>query len=206
MIPDVDLINSMNVASYNTSRVIGSLIHYLIKQIDTLLTRRKEDLLDKKPGALSEEATKVIWVRMLKRPNIDPTLASPKLQALKYRGKFNSILEERIAEDGMGNHLIISIDISPYEFDYGGKITLEGQYEFWCEMIKGLKKFDQKEITLRLRGSKAAATNSRMGPNNRNPLEHGARKLPTPPPRRSSSKSSSIHNDKVHHKYDDWSQ
>ena len=50
--------------------VIGSSLHYLIKQIDAIFEKWLSALVMKTPGALitSGEYPKIIWVRMLKRP------------------------------------------------------------------------------------------------------------------------------------------
>ena len=49
--------------------VMGSTIHYIIRQFDILLDRRHQNLLDKKPGTVASiEFPHIVWVRMLKQP------------------------------------------------------------------------------------------------------------------------------------------
>ena len=105
VIPDKDVLNGLRTATgenFRVSRIIGALIHYIIKQIDLLIERRRQDLASKHTGALIDpEFPKTIWVRMLKRPKLDlPTTQ----EICVLRGKFNSILEERLHEDGRGKH------------------------------------------------------------------------------------------------------
>ena len=66
IIPDKDIISSTKVWEFGSSYVLGAAIHYIVRQIDILLERRKLDLFDKKPGVLLDEYPKVVSIRMLK--------------------------------------------------------------------------------------------------------------------------------------------
>ena len=67
IMPDKDLFMALKDRSFNTALVMGSTLHYLIKQMDLLIERRKHDMTVKKPGALPPpDWPKLIWVRMLK--------------------------------------------------------------------------------------------------------------------------------------------
>ena len=68
MLPDKDILTTLHSHNINAALVMSSTVHYLIKQIDQLLERRRQDLEAKKPGALMKQDTVIIWVRMLKRP------------------------------------------------------------------------------------------------------------------------------------------
>ena len=153
MIPDKDILTCLHKKNINAALVMGSTIHYLIKQIDMFLERRRQDLADKKKGALLLSDTKVVWVRMLKRPaithNKDFTeTSSPSLAAYALRGKFNSILEERLFDGKDNCHRIMSIDVQASEFDRSGSLTSAGKEEFWEEVNRGMKKLDKGKISL----------------------------------------------------------
>ena len=65
---DKDMITQLNFVEFGISSIIKKVLTWLIRQVKVNLKRRRADLFTKKPGALSLESTKVIWVKMLKRP------------------------------------------------------------------------------------------------------------------------------------------
>ena len=124
---------------------MGSTLHYLIKQMDMYIMRQKTDLKDKKPGALVQEYPKIIWVHMIKCPKLHNNAI------FSLRGKFNSILEERLHDGDADNHHIMSIDVDLNEFDHQGNLTSYGKSLFWREVHRALKKFDRDQIKLKPR-------------------------------------------------------
>ena len=68
MMPDKDILTAFHANNINAALVMGSTIHYLIRQIDTFLERCRHDLESKRLGAIPPFETKVVWIRMLKRP------------------------------------------------------------------------------------------------------------------------------------------
>ena len=69
---------------------------------------------------------------MLKRPNY---IITEQNTLFNLRGKFNSILADRILEDGEpGRHRIMRIEVRPDEFDRQGNLTLNGKASFWREI------------------------------------------------------------------------
>ena len=174
--PDRDLmscIRSVLGDGFRAARVIGAAIHYLIRQINMLIDRRRLELSNKHPGAvINDPFPKIVWVRMIKRPKLELS-SSQELCAL--RGKFNSLLEERLNEDGKGRHFIMSIEVKPNEFDLLGYLSGAGKINFWKECDRAMKKFDSEEISLKPRGQSTANTNKE--PN----VQAAQVKLPTPP-------------------------
>ena len=126
-----------------------------------LITRRKIDLQDKKPGAIADHDTKVVWVRMLKRPKHLNKLGCN--QALALRGRFNAVLEERLA-NGPNNLHLMSITVQNTDFDLSGYLTSSEKKTFWQEVDRGLMKFDTYEIKLLPRGNQIQ--NAKVNPNN----------------------------------------
>ena len=93
IIPDKDMISHMKANKFSTAIVMGSTIHYIIKQYDILLDHHRLNLTDKRIGAVVPDGfPSIIWVRMLKRPAIDGHTSTTTPFSL--RGKFNSILVE----------------------------------------------------------------------------------------------------------------
>ena len=83
---------------------------------------------------------------MPKRPS---TRLIAGTEFFSLRGKFNSILEERLLDGNAADHYIISINIDLIEYDLTGEMTSAGKASFWREINRGIKKFDDGDITLR---------------------------------------------------------
>ena len=149
VVHDRDIINETKCFRFGASYVLGSVIYYLIKQMNILLECQKFDLIDKKPGAACIELLTIIWTHMLKRSKSIAVLSSNK--ALSLRGRFNSVLEEWLAQ-GPSNLCLISINIQETDFNLSGYLTSAGKTTFWKEMDCGIMKFDIGKITLLPRG------------------------------------------------------
>ena len=150
ILPDKDIWGIIDAKNTRASVVIRSSIHYIVKQMDMYFDHRKLDLEDKKPGALldTENFPKIVWVHMLKRPK---SLVSDG-SLFSVRGKFSSILEEHLMDGHANCHHIISIEVDLNEFVWpAGQSDFYWQGWIWCEINRGIKKFDLDEIMLRPR-------------------------------------------------------
>ena len=159
ILQDKDLITNMKTSRIEVGYVMGAIIYYIIKQIDLLVDRHKTDILDKKPGACCDEHPKIVWVRMLKWPKQEFSVEVHR--AISLRGKFNSILEERLL-NAKGSHHIMSILVDMKEFDMWGDLTTNGKYDFWREVDRAMKKFDLNEITLNPRKNQNVVNKSQL--------------------------------------------
>ena len=65
IIPDRDIINSADFFNLGVSELLGITVNWLAKQLERLIDNRKEQLTDKRIGALSLINPKIIWVKML---------------------------------------------------------------------------------------------------------------------------------------------
>ena len=136
ILPDRDILTILQKEDAISAMVIGASLHYIVKQINVTIDRYKQQLVAKKPGALlSEEFPKIIWIRMLKRPKIQSNLTLFH-NVYNLRGKFNSILEERLQDGNAPNHYLMSTDIPEGEFDISGNLTSAGKSMFWNEFNK----------------------------------------------------------------------
>ena len=164
------------------SVIIGAILHHVIEQMDLLIERRKMDLLQKCPGGvIDDEFPKIIWVRMMKRPQ------NTEFQHLfSMKGKFNSILEERLLDGKADNHFIISTEVDLKEFNCSGGLSSAGMTSFWNEINKGMKKFDNDDIMLK----------PRQKANTAEQASKAERRLPSLPPKRGRSHSPSSHSQK----------
>ena len=166
VVSDHDILLNLKSNNIRSALVMGSTLHYLIRQYDMILARHKQDLIDKKPGALPErDITRIIWVCMIKRLAVD---SEAQKEAQNLQGKFYSILEEHLADHNNDSHRIIRIEVRPDEFDFTGYLTNYGKQQFWKEINWRLKKFDMDKITLCPRAShqmqRGTGTSSRKLP------------------------------------------
>ena len=155
ILPDVDILRciKMKESKETTKKItissleIGSAIHYIIKKINFYIDRRTQDLRNKKPGATfdDEGLPNVIWIWMVKRPI---HLSQNESSLFSLRGKFNSILEERIKDSANDRHRIMSIEVRMDEFDRQGNLASAGKADFWREVDQAMSKFDNKKISL----------------------------------------------------------
>ena len=156
LVPDVDIIKYLKNAfdgQSTSAMVMGAAIHYIIRQMDIITDRRKQDLGSKRLGSLpSPGYPKFIWICMLKHPT------SMRKGVFNLCGKFNSILEERLLDGNLAAHCIMSIEVPPEEFYFAGNLTSNGKATFWREVNQGLKKFHTGEITLHPRTNQNANT------------------------------------------------
>ena len=106
------------------------------------------ELTERKPGAVTKGPPKVVWVRMLKRPT-DVGVEQGTKVIFSLQGKFNSIMEERLADGCNDHHRILSIEVDCREFTVDGDLTPAGVKSFWKEVDRGLMKFDLDQITLK---------------------------------------------------------
>ena len=184
LIPDVDILISLlpqcNEDKSGISLLMGAATFIIIKQINLLIRHRRTDLKDKKLGAaIHSSYPKVIWVRMVKRPQFN---LENKNTPFSFRGKFNAMLEERLQDelqqDSKTPHLIMSVEVQQTDFDFLGGLNSDGQITFWSEINKAMQKLDDNEIKLLPRKpSTSEAKTHPKGKKNTSPR----RKLPTPP-------------------------
>ena len=125
IVPHQDLLQGTMKSAF----VMGSSLHYIVKQLDLVTERRHQDLLHKCIGSLMENYLKTVWVRMLKRSNPDELKAIDS--AFGLRGKFNSILEERLLDGRSDEHHIMSIVVQLDHFNNVGNLTDAGKQVFW---------------------------------------------------------------------------
>ena len=88
IVPDWDILKSIKYYDYGVSKIIGSTLEWLVREIDRLITTKKIDLAKIRPGAVISSEPKIIWITMLGRPYPSRVLA--------LRKKFNAILEETL--------------------------------------------------------------------------------------------------------------
>ena len=143
---DKDLLQNLGIYDYGLSKTIEVMLKWLLININMMIEVRKQDLMKKKPGALSTSSEpRLIWVQMVKCPE---TTANKQIFSLSK--KFNSILEEVISGDKRSHIMKIHIDTSENSsnFDRYGGITHTGLYSFWKIVDETMEEFDTGKTEL----------------------------------------------------------
>ena len=132
MLPDKDLIDAADFFNFGVSKLLGITLNWLAKQLECLIDIRKEQLSNKRPGALYMVDPKIIWVKMLDRPPVPLNDKRYKTQAT--RSKFNTILEH--LTDWHKDIYVMSINPLHHDRDYDflGNIKDSGKQQFWREL------------------------------------------------------------------------
>ena len=180
-IMDRDFISHINYFSFRVTEVMETVFHWLAREVNKLIRRRKADLFDIKPGAILLDQTKIVWVKMIKRPYMDPQFQKFD-STFALRNKFNNAIKTVLADLKPINY-ILNIKVDERDFYPTGGLTEQGQRSFWREIDECLSLFDQDKINLKLKALKETPLVS----NYNNSKNQNLKKLPSPPPKRESS-------------------
>ena len=146
VIIDKDLVSDLNVFDGYAAQMVSDYTNWLVKQINTTVTRKKSELLDKCPGTVFSGDPKIIFVRMLHRyERYTPGCRLKLLHGL--RSKFNESLNSAAAKIGQRMLTITSCNTRDH-FDYWGNLTVKGCLDFWQELNELLDRFDCGQIKL----------------------------------------------------------
>ena len=146
IIMDKDIVHLVKNAEQGSYEMLRKCLVWLVKQVSTLIQRKRIDLFDKKPGSLAKDSPKVVWVKMLRRPEDENF---KEINAL--RGRFNKILEECLFESNYTEHYILTINAEPADFTPIGSLNGIGKIAYWKEIDLCMKRFDRGEINLKPR-------------------------------------------------------
>ena len=122
------------------------LLNWLVTKSEMMIRRRKTELFDKKPGALSPGSPEFIWLKMLKRPGYHDKWD----KIFQHRSTFNCALECMLFnKKGYISNFILSIEVDSEEFLHGGFLSSSGKQRFWKELDLCIQKFEHREINLK---------------------------------------------------------
>ena len=144
MIIQDDLLNAINYTIGRKSHAIGTCWDWLIKNIERAIDIKKEDLRNKKPGAVRINEPKIIWVKMFgsSEANLPQALLAAKDIS-------NFILEEILSTKH--NHFVLDISgelMDTQFYRINGELNGTGMVHFWCSIDTMISKFDKYEISL----------------------------------------------------------
>ena len=149
---DTDVIQGVvdRICDFGFKSVYYQAIDYLTKEINKLLTLRKEDLRSKRTGALSNSIEpKIIWIQAIKRPF---TAHQSRKETFKLVGKANDVLEEVVQKYNKTSHILYLDTVNEItHIDGMGNLTAAGKTVFWKELDSTMRRFDKGETELQIR-------------------------------------------------------
>ena len=150
VLSDKDILDGLQY-NKNLSSNIEYQLSWLVQNISKLITRRCDDLKDKRPGALTTSfEPMVVWVKCINRPD-RATNDDQYIKAANMSKVFNHILEETICCE---NYMYI-LDIESLDdtqssyFKTNGRLADSGKEQYWKELDFKMKKFDRRQMDLK---------------------------------------------------------
>ena len=149
VVTDQNIVQTADHYDFGVKRNFTKLVKWLATQISRCIQSRKEDLKTKKPGALTS-SPRILWVKTIDRPMIDRHPDRKRNQVQSVRTKFNTALENVLAEDtNLHNHIIELTYLSKKaHFTPLGDLNPDGKAHYWKELDHIFKRFDRGEIEL----------------------------------------------------------
>ena len=139
VIPDWDLVRNMNHFDSGATYMAERSMHWICNEIDKIFEICKDEYMHRKKGALIAGEPKIIWVKMLYRPN--PS------DCIKIRHKFNNALNDTLL---LHKHTYLAdVAVPTSNFDRCNNITPSGKEHFWRDLDAQLRDFDRQKITLK---------------------------------------------------------
>ena len=144
IIIDKDILADLNYVESSVHRWLVTAIKWLLANINRCINSRTQDLFSKKPGAVKPNEPKLIWLKMIPRPQTVNMNDNEYGNMMSTRHSFNLALEETIRVDVQSYMLDIrSLSVkSPQFFDNAGKLSATGKTQFCKELDHHLKLFD----------------------------------------------------------------
>ena len=145
---DKDLIDEANVFHPEAAviKTFDETLTELVRQVNLVIRRRREDLSLKNPGAVFGEDPKVIHVKMIRRAefySINCRLG----KICSVRTKFNEVLNDVAARH---EHYIMNVNVCDRRdhFDLCGNLSEKGKKILWGELDHLMERFDRNDIQL----------------------------------------------------------
>ena len=144
---------------YGVKKMLERWMRWLSRTLDRYIETRKQDLISKRPGAVSAHEPKIIWIKMIDRPHVQR--GDPRFKVYSQRNKFNDLLDE-LATNKRNNHVlnVESLEADRH-FTRPGELNEFGALQYWKEIDYYFKKFDRREINLDAKKDKNNRTEHR---------------------------------------------
>ena len=151
MLPEDDILCFVDYFAYGVSALTGRCLTWLVNQLDRCIDAHKDQLRRKNPGDIVANEPKIVWVKMMDRPDIAYN------DMLAIRNKYNKILEEILASKK--NHYIMDVGkdvVHPVHFMQNNNLNTRGKNAFWNVVDRNIELFDYHKIHLLPQGEKQA--------------------------------------------------
>ena len=144
LLADLDLSGTTEIDSL--VKMIPDLVRWLVHQVQLVLRRKRIDLLEKKPGAVTGCPTTTIFVKILRRiGHFNEKSRMAKICAL--RAKFNDALNDAVAK--VDQRILTINSCNMYEdFERDGNFSRKGRIAFRQELDNLIERFDMNKIKL----------------------------------------------------------
>ena len=140
---DWDILENIDYATTVKSQLIGSTLEWLISNVDKAIQAKKDGIRQIRPGALGINEPKIIWSKMLMRPEFSPELELAQ-------GIANVIMEDLLA--AKKGHFITDLThelCDQIYYQRNDDLNGHGRVKFWRALDQIIQSFDQYEISLR---------------------------------------------------------
>ena len=141
---DEDLVIDANIYDYGASQTFEDILKWLLMHFRKAVELRRDDIDHKRPGAVPYTDTRLIWVKMLKRPE-----SSIVKKVYSLTRKFNVTLENVIAPERLAHILDANIEPSAAYFNENGELNGQGCILYWRKIDAIIRDFDKGKTELK---------------------------------------------------------
>ena len=142
IIPDDNILRHIKDLT-DIKPVCVGVINWIMNEMDKVIQSKKDQLKQRKAGAIAAGEPKMIWVAMINRMNICSKL-------LSVRSEFNKAIEACMAN--RSGHYFLDVASKIEELGYFNqehKLNEDGKTRLWKEIDYMIEKFDFQKISLR---------------------------------------------------------
>ena len=147
VIIDKDVIEDINIFQSDAVAALRDSINWLTRQIHIAIKRKRLELMERKPGTIYGQDPSIIYVRMIRRIDLNLRRNSVKDEQFALCAKFNDALNNAVARLNQHIMTIASCNTSSH-FTHLGELSTKGKDFFWWEIDDLLEKFNRKDIKL----------------------------------------------------------
>ena len=151
MILDREILEVADHNNFGIYQIITELIDWLARNIDKTIDLRREDVRQKRPGAIASSGEpRIIWTKMVIRPMIQDPVKGFLFAQCK---KLNEAITDTVMKYKHSHIMDVSVPADDHRlFDKWGNLSGIEMDKYWSNLIMQLKQFDRAEIDLRPAG------------------------------------------------------
>ena len=145
---DKDVVGDLKTFDFGVTKNLANIVNWLTRQCEIVIRRKQLQIMEKKPGAITEKQPVLIYATMLRQ--LEQFQHNSKLAAVcSMRNKFNEILNEAIVrQNNKIMHLKSCITLD--HFDCMGNLSSKGKSEIWYEIDEIIERFDKGDPKMKL--------------------------------------------------------